>query len=54
MVVMVVMRGALNVVMVVHRLHRATMGQARLSSVRTGRRSRSRTFVMVMMVVMMT
>lgn len=51
---MVVMRCALDVVMVVHRLYRATMGQARLSSAYGVRGSRSYTFVMVVVMVMMT
>lgn len=51
---MVVMRCALGVVMVVHRLYRATMGQARLSSAYGVRGSRSYTFVMVVVMVMMT
>jgi hypothetical protein len=54
MMVMVVMRCALDVMMVVHRLYRATMGQTRLSSAYGVRGSRSYAFVMVVVMVVMT
>lgn len=46
-------RGALNMVVVVHRLWAST-GQARLSSVDCGRCSRSRALVMMVVVMVMT
>lgn len=53
MVVMVmVMRSALNMMMVVHRLRRAILRQARLPSIHG--RSGSGVFVVVMMMVMAT
>lgn len=53
-VVMVVVRCALDVMVVMHRLYRATLRHARLSSVHSIRSRRGGTFVMVMVMMVVT